>query len=62
MTMANVTRKKAKHERTMMIAISQDNFRAADPASDHNLSREMHLEISPEIHLNNDLKLSALSL
>ena len=41
-----------------MIAISQDNFRAADPASDHNLSREMHLEISQEIHLNNDLKLS----
>ena len=47
MTIAKVTRKKAKPERTMMIAISQDNFNAPEPASAHNLSREMHLKEFP---------------
>ncbi len=43
-TTAKVTRKKAKHDNTMIIAISQDNLKAVDPDSDHNFSREMHLK------------------
>ena len=42
--MAKVTRKKARQESTIMIAISQDNLSAVEPASDHSLSREMHLK------------------
>ena len=43
-TMAKVTRKNARQESTIMIAISQDNLSAVEPASDHSLSREMHLK------------------
>ena len=42
--MAKVTRKNARQESTIMIAISQDNLSAVEPASDHSLSREMHLK------------------
>ena len=45
MTMAKVTRKNAMHESTIIMAISQESFSAVEPASDHNLSREMHLEM-----------------
>lgn len=44
-TMAKVTRKKARHDKTIMMAISHDNFSAVEPVSDHSLSLEMHLKI-----------------